>query len=456
MEANLKKCSSKEHDKINAIQFCYNCKINLCKKCETYHSYLFQNHVLIKIDKDIKDSFTGYCTKNNHNEILEFYCQTHNELCCVSCLCALKGKGKGQHSSCEVRYLEDIKDIKKNNLKNNINLLEELSVKMEESINKIKNVYNKINEKKESIKSKFMEIFTKLRNALNQREDEILSDIDNEFKKYYFDEDLIKRAEKLPNKVKISLEKGKLINNEWNEDNKLNFIINDCINIENNINDIKLMNESIEKYKSSDENIHIDYEEKNYDEEVNFIIDKMKYIFKNEKANIYIERKKKEKEISDLKKRVIHLYTDKIILSKINFSNNNFAFLSRVDERMSLDTMGQDLGNSIHLWEFTTTNKNQIFKIYKNNDETFSIKNSTSNYFLGMEKKNEEWIIISRKKGENLQKFKFIYVENDYFLIQNENGKYIDLINNEGKNCGVIKPNDKNNSLGQLWKLVKI
>ena len=216
------------------------------------------------------------------------------------------------------------------------------------------------------------------------------------------------------------------------------------------------MNESIEKYKSSDENIHIDYEEKNYDEEVNFIIDKMKYIFKNEKANIYIERKKKEKEISDLKKRVIHLYTDKIILSKINFSNNNFAFLSRVDERMSLDTMGQDLGNSIHLWEFTTTNKNQIFKIYKNNDETFSIKNSTSNYFLGMEKKNEEWIIISRKKGENLQKFKFIYVENDYFLIQNENGKYIDLINNEGKNYGVIKPNDKNNSLGQQWKLVKI
>ena len=50
-----------------------------------------------------------------------------------------------------------------------------------------------------------MDIFTKLRNALNSREDEILSNIDNDFKKYFFDEDLIKSAEKLPNKVKISL-----------------------------------------------------------------------------------------------------------------------------------------------------------------------------------------------------------------------------------------------------------
>ena len=177
MESNIKNCSSKEHDKMEAIQYCYNCKIFLCKKCETYHSYLFQNHFLNKLDKNIKDSFTGYCTKNNHNELLEFFCKTHNELCCVSCLCALKGKGKGEHSSCKVCYLEDIKEIKKNKLKDNINILEELSIKMDESINKIKNAFNIINERKEKIKMKFMDIFTKLRNALNKREDEILTNL---------------------------------------------------------------------------------------------------------------------------------------------------------------------------------------------------------------------------------------------------------------------------------------
>ena len=80
---------------------------------------------------------------------------------------------------------------------------------MDESIYKIKNAFNKINEKKENIKTKFMDIFTKVRNALNQREDEILTNIDNDFKKYFFDEELVKKAEKLPNKVKLSLEKGK-------------------------------------------------------------------------------------------------------------------------------------------------------------------------------------------------------------------------------------------------------
>ena len=42
----------------------------------------------------------------------------------------------------------------------------------------------------------------------------------------------------------MSLEKGKKINEEWNDDN-LNSLINDCINIENNIKEINIINESI-------------------------------------------------------------------------------------------------------------------------------------------------------------------------------------------------------------------
>ena len=454
MEANIKKCSSKEHENVNAIQYCYNCKIYLCKKCETYHSYLFQNHTLNKLDKDIIDSFSGYCTKNNHNEILEFFCKTHNELCCVSCLCSLKGKGKGEHSSCDVHYLEDIKELKKNKLKDNIIILEKLSIEMHESINKIKNAFNKINERKDNIKKKFMDIFTKLRNALNQREDEILTNIDNDFKKYFFDEELVKKAEKLPNKVKLSLEKGKLIDKEWNDDNKLNFIINDCINIENNIKDIILMNENIDKFKNSDKNIHIDDEDKNYDDEVNFLLDIMKNIFKNDTLNIYVKMKQLEQLKSDLKAREDQVYIGAFIFSKIDISKYDFAFLSRVDERFSFDTQGYpNLGKSPHLWKFEP-NENQFFKIIKNNDETYFIQNKGSNYFIGMENEDGEWIFTSRRKGDNYQKFKFIHVENDYFLILNEKGKFIDFVDNEVKNGGIIKPNDKKNTLGQQWKLI--
>ena len=196
MEFDIQKCSSKDHSNNDAFIYCYNCQIYLCKKCESFHSNLFQNHSLYKLDQNIKDIFTGYCQKDNHNQILEFYCKTHNELCCASCICVLKGKGKGQHSSCEICFLEDIKEAKKNKLKDNINILEELSVKLDESINNLKNAFNKIDERNEKTKIKFMEIFTKLRNILNQTEDELLSDIDSEFKNNFFDKDFVKRAEK--------------------------------------------------------------------------------------------------------------------------------------------------------------------------------------------------------------------------------------------------------------------
>ena len=44
-------------------------------------------------------------------------------------------------------------------------------------------------------------------------------------KKYsdkFIKEELIKEIEKLPNKIKISLEKGKLADNDWDNDIKLN------------------------------------------------------------------------------------------------------------------------------------------------------------------------------------------------------------------------------------------
>ena len=69
-------------------------------------------------------------------------------------------------------------------------------------------------------------------------------EVDNLFNKKYFDEDIIKKGEKLPKHIKISLEKGKLIEKEW-DNNNLNSYINDCINIENNIKHINIINEKI-------------------------------------------------------------------------------------------------------------------------------------------------------------------------------------------------------------------
>ena len=73
-------------------------------------------------------------------------------------------------------------------------------------------------------------------------------EVDNLFNKKYFDEDIIKKGEKLPKQIKISLEKGKLIDKEWDNIN-LRSYINDCINIEHNIKNINIINKNINKFR---------------------------------------------------------------------------------------------------------------------------------------------------------------------------------------------------------------
>jgi len=241
-------CSSKEHESIKAFSYCKKCEIYMCNKCEIIHSKLCQNHQVFKLDKDLNEIFTGYCQEKNHNEKLEFYCKSHNKLCCASCLCKIKDKGKGQQLDCEVCLLESIEEEKKTKLKDNILNLDNFSNNLKDSINKLKEIFEKLNENKENIKLEIQKEFTKLRNELNEREDQLLLEAENIFNKNYFNESLIKESEKLPNQVSLSLEKGKILTQNWKEEN-LNLLINECINIENNIKIIETINEKINNSK---------------------------------------------------------------------------------------------------------------------------------------------------------------------------------------------------------------
>ena len=177
-------CSSKAHEKKDAIIYCQKCGIYMCNKCENFHSNLFSEHNLYKIDKNNKEIFTGICKEENHNEPLEFFCKTHNKLCCSSCLCKIQNKGKGQHKDCNICIIEEIKEDKKNKLNEDIKKLENFYKIIEESIEKLKIESQKINENKENMKKEIKKLFTKIRNNLNEREDEILLEIDKKFDLY--------------------------------------------------------------------------------------------------------------------------------------------------------------------------------------------------------------------------------------------------------------------------------
>ena len=120
------------------------------------------------------------------------------------CFCSSKFKNEryGQHHDCTIFEIKDIKDEKRNKLKENINNLEELYKQIDKSINELKIIFEQINKNKEELKMKVQLIFTKIRNVLNEKEDKLIYDIDEQYNNIYFNEDLIKESEKLPNRIK--------------------------------------------------------------------------------------------------------------------------------------------------------------------------------------------------------------------------------------------------------------
>ena len=110
MEIQKKKCSLDEHKDIDSKTFCIKCNIYMCNKCETFHAKLFPNHQIFNSENDINDMFTGFCQEKDHFNKLDFFCKTHNQLCCGLCIAKIIGK----HHDCNICKIEEIKDEKIN------------------------------------------------------------------------------------------------------------------------------------------------------------------------------------------------------------------------------------------------------------------------------------------------------------------------------------------------------
>ena len=163
MENGKNKCFLTDHSNVEATIFCQECKLYLCNNCEKNHFELFKNlHHIYKLDKNIKEIFTGFCRERNHTEQLNYFCKNHNKLCCVKCIAKIKDEEYGQHTNCEVCKIKEIEEEKRNKLKDNIKILDNLSNNLDESINELKKIFEKINEEKENMKIKIQKIFTKL------------------------------------------------------------------------------------------------------------------------------------------------------------------------------------------------------------------------------------------------------------------------------------------------------
>ena len=80
--------------------------------------------------------------------------------------------------------------------------MEKLSDKINSSINELKEIIERINEKSDEIKIKIQKTFTEIRNELNKREDDLLLEVDNYFTNHFFNEDknILEEKDKLKKK----------------------------------------------------------------------------------------------------------------------------------------------------------------------------------------------------------------------------------------------------------------
>ena len=108
--------------------------------------------------------------------------------------CKNKDERRGQHTDCEIFFLKEIKDEKKNKLKENIESLESLFNTLEQSIKELNKLFDNIKEDKEKLKTKIQKIFSKLRSSLNEREDKLLMEIDEQYNNLFFNEEIIKKV----------------------------------------------------------------------------------------------------------------------------------------------------------------------------------------------------------------------------------------------------------------------
>ena len=347
MENKSQKCSSKDHMEIDAKSYCQMCQIYMCNKCDNTHLKLCPNHSPYDLNKDIKEIFTGICKEENHLNTLNYFCKNHNKLCWAACISKIKGHGNGQHTDCDVCYIEEIKDEKKNNLKKNIKILEDSTNTFVESINKLKDLFDIIENNKEDMKLKVQKIFTKLRNSLNEREDELLKEIDKIYDNIILNKEIIKEGENLPNKIKISLERAKMIEKDW-DNNKLKSMVNDCINIENYIKFIYDIKEKLKKDNSINYEIKFIPEDNGIEE---FLV-KIKNF-----GNIYQCQ-------NWIESNIILLPNDKEKLKNLIFPNININ--SKLLYRLSRD--GETL-NTFH--QLCDNVKNNLVLIQTENNITF-------------------------------------------------------------------------------------
>ena len=180
-----------------AINYCGSCELFMCKKCSESHDSWLKNHKVLSIEELLSNPESKlkmrrkiYCMKHE-DKILEYYCKTCKELCCIDCV--VLNHTKPDHSCLAIR---EVTQNFEEALQSSCTTLDEKLSEGKKALNNIcevmksleknaKTAKDQIKEQKENILKIVAEKLDEKAKKMNEGVDEVYGEMHGELSKQH-------------------------------------------------------------------------------------------------------------------------------------------------------------------------------------------------------------------------------------------------------------------------------
>ena len=170
-----------------AVTHCTSCEMFMCKKCSASHDSwpanknhsMFSVEELSKPESQMKMKRKLYCMKHA-DKILEYYCESCNELCCIDCV--VLNHQKPNHSCVAIH---EVAKTRRNTLQSSCTTLDEKLSEGKEALNQICEVMKSLQENAQTTKDQVKENKEKILKIVKEKLDEREKNMSEEVDKVY-------------------------------------------------------------------------------------------------------------------------------------------------------------------------------------------------------------------------------------------------------------------------------
>lgn len=172
------KSAGKQHlcdscQEAGASVFCLNCQGWLCSRCEAniHHNKLFVKHERVSA----LDYMPPVICRYHESEVTTHICATCQELCCIYCIV------NGSHPPGPDHVVQSVSkglSVVRLEMSSALDLLQQKSSDLEKALESLKMSTDELNESVELVRSRTREGFDRLRKILNEREADLLDNIE--------------------------------------------------------------------------------------------------------------------------------------------------------------------------------------------------------------------------------------------------------------------------------------